>query len=95
MGGGKKERQRQSAGIGLSFLLWFAFSMFALMVVVVFVVVQNSLVTMQYRERTRLYLEETGETMVSEIGGSHDLTALGWRLLYLANENGLTVHLFY
>ena len=95
MGGGKKKRQRQSAGIGLSFLLWFAFSMFALMVVVVFVVVQNSLVTMQYRERTRLYLEETGETMVSEIGGSHDLTALGWRLLDLANENGLTVHLFY
>lgn len=95
MGGGKRKRQRQSAGIGLSFLLWFAFSMFALMVVVVFVVVQNSLVTMQYRERTRLYLEETGETMVSEIGGSHDLTALGWRLLDLANENGLTVHLFY
>ena len=44
---GREKSKKQTAGISLSFLLWFAFSMFALMVVVVFALVQNVLVTRQ------------------------------------------------
>ena len=97
MRNGKKKQKRvyQTTGKSLNFLLWFAFSMFAFMVVVVFVLVQNALVMRQYRERSMQFMRDSGEQMLDEIESAQNFNSLGWQLLQLANDNGLTVRLFY
>lgn len=92
---GREKSKKQTAGISLSFLLWFAFSMFALMVVVVFALVQNVLVTRQYRENVLRYMVETGAEMIREIGTGQNTASLERRLLSIANSNGCTVQLFF
>ncbi len=91
---GKNKRER--TGKSLSLILWFAFSLFALLVVVVFVLVQNALVVRQYRESTLDMLEEAGEAMSEEIAAlGSSSTRLERRLINIANDYGLTVTLFY
>lgn len=92
---GRVTHKKQTTGISLSFLLWFAFSMFALMVVVVFALVQNALVTRQYRESVLAYMGDTGEQMLAEIASGQSASTLEQRLLTIANNNGCTVRLFY
>ena len=92
---GREKEKKQTAGISLSFLLWFAFSMFALMVVVVFALVQNALVTRQYRENVLRYMDDTGDQMLAEIASGQSSATLERRLLSIANSNGCTVWLFY
>ena len=84
---GRVTHKKQTTGISLSFLLWFAFSMFALMVVVVFALVQNALVTRQYRESVLAYMGDTGEQMLAEIASGQSASTLEQRLLTIANNN--------
>ena len=70
-----KRKKRERAGRSLSLILWFAFSLFALLVVVVFVLVQNALVVRQYRENTLNMLEDAGERMTQEINASQSWNA--------------------
>ena len=90
-----KRKKRERAGRSLSLILWFAFSLFALLVVVVFVLVQNALVVRQYRENTLNMLEDAGERMTQEINASQSSVQLERRLIDIANDYGLTVALFY
>ena len=87
--------KRQRPGRSLSLILWFAFSLFALLVVVVFVLVQNALVVRQYRESTLGMLREANERMTEEIASSRNSARLERRLINIANDYGLTVALFY
>ena len=90
-----KTTTRERAGKSLSLILWFAFSLFALLIVVVFVLVQNALVVRQYRESTLSMLREANERMTEEIVSSQNSSRLERQLISIANDYGLTVALFY
>ncbi len=93
-----KERQHRGArsGKSLNLVLWFAFSVFSLVVVVLFVLVQNSLVTQQYREQALRSLDSACAQMTEQLeDGQQDTTTLGRRLYDIANNYGLSVSLFY
>lgn len=90
---GKEQRVR--SGRSLNLVLWFAFSAFALLIVVIFVLVQNSLITRQYRESTLTNISEARERMIAEIGSAQNASVLGLRLTDIANDYGLSVYLFY
>ena len=92
----RREREEgRRTGRSLSLILWLAFSLFALLVVVVFILVQNALVVRQYHESTLNMLKEAGGQMAEEIDGSSGpTTQLERRLINIANDYGLTVALF-
>ena len=71
-----KTATREKAGKSLSLILWFAFSIFALLIVVVFVLVQNALVVQQYRDSTRSMLQDANERMTAEIAASQNSSRL-------------------
>ena len=89
-----RKKSRERAGKSLNLILWFAFSLFALLVVVVFVLVQNALVVRQYRENTLNMLYEANERMTAEISSSQSSSRLERQLINIANDYGLTVALF-
>lgn len=90
---GKEQRVR--SGRSLKLVLWFAFSAFALLVVVIFVLVQNSLITRQYRESTLANITDARGRMITEIDNAQNASVLGLRLTDIANDYGLSVYLFY
>ena len=90
---GKEQRVR--SGRSLNLVLWFAFSAFALLVVVIFVLVQNSLITRQYRESTLANIADARGRMITEIDNAQNASVLGLRLTDIANDYGLSVYLFY
>ena len=90
---GKEQRVR--SGRSLNLVLWFAFSAFALLVVVIFVLVQNSLITRQYRESTLANIIDARGRMITEIDNAQNASVLGLRLTDIANDYGLSVYLFY
>lgn len=90
---GKEQRVR--SGRSLNLVLWFAFSAFALLVVVIFVLVQNSLITRQYRESTLANITVARGRMITEIDNAQNASVLGLRLTDIANDYGLSVYLFY
>ena len=90
---GKEQRVR--SGRSLNLVLWFAFSAFALLVVVIFVLVQNSLITRQYRESTLANITDARGRMITEIDNAQNASVLGLRLTDIANDYGLSVYLFY
>ena len=90
---GKERRVR--SGRSLNLVLWFAFSAFALLVVVIFVLVQNSLITRQYRESTLANITDARGRMITEIDNAQNASVLGLRLTDIANDYGLSVYLFY
>ena len=90
---GKEQRVR--SGRSLNLVLWFAFSAFALLVVVIFVLVQNSLITRQYRESTLANITDARGRMITEIDNAQNASVLGLRLTDIANNYGLSVYLFY
>lgn len=48
----KRAKWKIGSGVSLNLILWFAFSVFALLLVVIFMAVQSLLVSNQYREQT-------------------------------------------
>ena len=90
---GKEQRVR--SGRSLNLVLWFAFSAFALLVVVIFVLVQNSLITRQYRESTLANITDARGRMITETDNAQNASGLGLRLTDIANDYGLSVYLFY
>ena len=90
-----KRNNEGRPGRSLSLILWCVFSLFALLVVVVFVLVQNALVVRQFRENTFKILREANERMSAEIVASQSSSQLERRLINIANDYGLTVALFY
>ena len=90
-GAAKKRR----VGISLNVILWLAFSAFALLVIVIFVLVQNSLILRQYRENTVSLIEEARGRMAAALGEADTPYTLGLELTDIANDYGLSVALVY
>lgn len=87
--------KRARTGKSLNLILWFAFSAFALLVIVIFVLVQNTLIMRQYRENTLSVISEARVRMIEEIGATQNAYILGRRLTDIANDYGLSVRLIY
>lgn len=60
-------KNRTKKGKSLNLVLWFCFSLFAIVVVLIFTVVQNALVDRHYRRKTVEKLETAGAEMMQEI----------------------------
>lgn len=90
-----RKAKRERTGKSLNLILWFAFSAFALLVIVVFIIVQNSLILRQYRESTLSSIGEARGKMLSELEGAQSSALLGERLTDIANDYGLSVRLIY
>lgn len=67
-----KKKNRTKTGKSLNLVLWFCFSLFAIVVVLVFAVVQNALVDSRYRRKTVEKLESAGAVLATEITSNTD-----------------------
>lgn len=96
MGVRKEENGAARSGRSLNLVLWFAFSAFAILVIIIFLVVQSFLVVQQYREQMLTSLTDARGRMEQEIADTQLTTsALGYRLQDIANDYGLSVYLIY
>ena len=91
--GGKEQHVR--TGRSLNLILWFAFSAFALLVVVLVMLVQNALVMRQYRENTLGLLSDARGRMETALSDVPNAYVLGRQLTDIANDYGLSVYLFF
>ena len=90
-----EKSKRVRSGRSLNLILWLAFSAFALLVIIFFLLIQNSLIMRQYRENTLAAIDEARGRMTSELDGSQNAYVLGRRLTDIANDYGLSVCLIY
>ena len=90
-----EKSKRVRSGRSLNLILWLAFSAFALLVIIFFLLIQNSLIMRQYRENTLAAIDEARGRMVAELDGSQNAYVLGRRLTDIANDYGLSVCLIY
>lgn len=63
----EKRKNGAKTGRSLNLVLWFCFSLFAIVVVLVFTVVQNALVDRHYRKKTVEKLETAGAELLASI----------------------------
>ena len=90
-----EKSKRVRSGRSLNLILWLAFSAFALLVIIFFLLIQNSLIMRQYRENTLAAIDEARGRMTSALDGSQNAYVLGRRLTDIANDYGLSVCLIY
>lgn len=87
----KNGLKRTRTGKSLNLVLWFSFSVFALVVILVYGVVQNVLIHKQYREMAVKTLSEAGKKML-QVSGSED-TVIARKLYGIANEYGVCLYI--
>ncbi len=76
----KRAKWKIGSGVSLNLILWFAFSVFALLLVVIFMAVQSLLVSNQYREQTLSLMREASGRMSESLSSAEDVTDLTlWR----------------
>ena len=68
----KRKKNGTKTGRSLNLVLWFCFSLFAIVVVLVFTLVQNVLVDRHYRTKTVETLEAAGEELLGKIEPNTD-----------------------
>lgn len=90
-----EKSKRVRSGRSLNLILWLAFSAFALLVIIFFLLIQNSLIMRQYRENTLAAIDEARGRMTSELDSAQNAYVLGRRLTDIANDYGLSVCLIY
>ena len=90
-----EKSKRVRSGRSLNLILWLAFSAFALLVIIFFLLIQNSLIIRQYRENTLAVIDEARGRMTSELDSGQNSYVLGRRLTDIANDYGLSVCLIY
>lgn len=90
-----EKSKRVRSGRSLNLILWLAFSAFALLVIIFFLLIQNSLIMRQYRENTLAAIDEARGRMTSELDSAQNSYVLGRRLTDIANDYGLSVCLIY
>lgn len=91
-GNGTKRRFKSGrTGRSLNLILWFAFSLFALIALLCYVLVQNVLFRREHKERTASLLCNTGAEMSREIGRlDADGDMVEKRLFDIAERRGVT-----
>ena len=81
-----EKSKRVRSGRSLNLILWLAFSAFALLVIIFFLLIQNSLIMRQYRENTLAVIDEARGRMTSELDSAQNSYVLGRRLTDTAND---------
>ncbi len=81
-----KKQKIAGAGRSLNLLLWFTFSVFALILVVIFMAVQGLLVGSRYREQTLSLMKEANAEMTEVLGAAEDVSLSVWRELRAVEE---------
>ncbi len=82
----KPNRRKKGAGRSLNLLLWFAFSMFAFVLVVIFMAVQGLLVGQQYRSQTVELMRSASGEMTEYLGNSETISTESWRQMRRLEE---------
>ena len=82
-------------GKSLNLVLWFSFALFALLLVLIYNLVQNFLVTRQYKEASASTLKEAGGEIEQVFGQTDDSTAIYKRVLSVSNRYGVGFFLVY
>ncbi len=84
-------------GKNLSLVLWFAFSLFAVVIILLWALVQSILVSDQYKERVKSELYEAGNLMKAELDRESEigLQQAGNSLYELSNRYGLSLYFIY
>lgn len=90
--GGQKRRRTHN----INLILWVTLSAFALVVIVVFLVVQNLMMALRYRDETEQELAKAGEQMRKVIERPLlTIEQIGTKMLGVANEYSVRAYLFY
>ncbi len=92
----KPHKKFQPKSFNLNLILWASFSLFTIVVIAFFAVVQNVQIGFQYRERTERDLRDAGEEIVRYAIGDSFFAGgdLSRRLLAIANQYNVSVYLF-
>lgn len=92
----KKKNKGMRAGRSLNLILWLSFSLFAVILVAVYAVVQNIFVHRQYQETALNILTATGKRLsveLQQMGGIYPMT--GKIIFEEANRSGVGVYVLY
>lgn len=90
-----EKRKKKLKSKNLSLILWLSFSVFAVIVIAVYVLVQNAVINQRYREKMIIELREAGMTMTDVIYQRPDMgeEALSRYLFEISNRYGVTARL--
>lgn len=86
---------RKRAGKSLNLILWFCFSFFALLIVVVYAVLQNVFLAQNITEKNKERLRHAGQAIAEEVNSSSSLPTLLRRVYDLAGDYGISFYLIY
>ena len=89
--GGRKVRIR--AGRSLNLVLWFSFSVFAVILIVLYSLIQNLLVRRQYREVAEKMLRSAADNMQSAIAENENPSDVVKLFLEVSNRYGVGFYL--
>ncbi len=95
MGKSGTAKPKLRTGRSLNLVLWFSFSVFAVLLIVVFSLLQNLLARRQNREVTAKMLTEAGERVVRAFSESDNPTEIAQALFKASNEYGVGFYLVY
>lgn len=90
----KDVQKIKRAGRSLNLILWFCFSLFALLIVVVYAVLQNVFVRQRTKERMENLLRDAGRT-IAEAAMMWDGEEAPGKILDLAGDYGVKLYLIY
>ena len=93
----KPHKKFQPRSFNLNLILWVSFSVFTIVVIAFFAIVQNVQIEFQYRDQTERDLRDAGEEIVTAAIEDDILFASGdlsRRLLAIANRYNVSIYLF-
>lgn len=88
-------RKRKRAGRSLNLVLWFGFSLFALIIVVVYAVLQNVFMAEHVNEKNKEKLRGAGRSIAEEIVNSPSASGALKKIFDIAGDYGVTFYLLY
>lgn len=86
-------KKKPNTGKSLNLVLWFCFSLFAIVVVLISTVVQNALVDRDFRKKTVQKLQTAGNEVLSEFEMGTDENALVKKLFEVCKRYGVSAYL--
>ena len=95
--GKNKKDAGTGSGMSLNLVLWFSFSLFAIIVVLLYVLVQNVLVDRRYREQTYEAIRAAGDEMSQAIEEAEagDLQSVSRKAFGVSNRYSVSIYLVY
>ena len=91
----KKARDNARAGRSLNLVLWFCFAAFALLIVVVYAVLQNVFIVRNVSDKNKERLRIAGRTISEEIVDSSSVSTTLKRIYEIAGDYGVTFNLIF